>query len=82
MPKSENNSNNLITAGNYLGLGTQLAATVVIMFFVGKYLDETLNTYPYLIIIFSLFGSCAGIYNFVKTVIHLGNKSKQKNIRR
>lgn len=69
--------NHLISVGHYLGLGTQLAGTVIIMFFIGQYLDEKFGTFPYLIIVFSLFGSFAGIYNFIKTVLNINNKSKQ-----
>jgi len=64
------------TIGPYLGLGTQLAATVVLMFFLGKWLDSFLETTPLFIIIFSLLGSFAAIYNFIKTVLQLNKKRK------
>ncbi len=63
--------------GPYLGLGTQLAATVIIMFYVGYWLDKKFQTYPYLIIIFSLLGSFAAIYNFIRSVLKLSSKEKQ-----
>jgi len=62
--------------GPYLGLGTQLAATVVLMFFFGKWLDSFLETTPIFIIIFSMLGSFAAIYNFIKTVLQLNKKKK------
>ncbi len=62
--------------GQYLGLGTQLAATIVLMFFLGRWLDQKLNTYPFLIIFFSILGGFAGIYNFIKTVLNLNEKKK------
>ncbi len=56
------------SVGPYLGLGLQLAATVVIMVFVGVWLDEKLNTTPYLTVLCSLLGIFAALYNFIKTV--------------
>lgn len=64
------------TIGPYLGLGTQLAATMVLMFFLGKWLDDKFNTTPVLIIIFSFVGGFAAIFNFIKTVLHLNKKNK------
>jgi F0F1-type ATP synthase assembly protein I len=62
--------------GPYIGLGTQLAATIILMFFLGRWLDQKLNTYPVLLIVFSFFGGFAGIYNFIKTVLNLNEKKK------
>jgi F0F1-type ATP synthase assembly protein I len=64
--------------GPYLGLGTQLAATVILMFYLGYWLDKKFDTYPILIIIFSLLGGFAAIYNFIKSVLKLSSKEKQK----
>ncbi|HOI30917.1 MAG TPA: AtpZ/AtpI family protein [Melioribacteraceae bacterium] len=64
--------------GPYLGLGTQLAATMILMFFLGRWLDEQFNTEPVLMIIFSLFGGFAGIYNFIKTTLDLNKKKIDK----
>ena len=61
----------------YLGLGVQLAVTMVIMFFAGKYLDEYLNTSPLFIIVFSIFGGFAGTYNFIKAANDLNKKRKK-----
>lgn len=62
--------------GPYLGLGTQLAATVVIMFFLGKWLDSKFETLPLFVILFSMLGSFAAIYNFIKSVLQLNQKKK------
>lgn len=64
--------------GPYLGLGTQLAATIVIMFFAGWWLDKEFETTPLFIISFSFFGGFAGIYNFIKTVLQLNKKKKDE----
>lgn len=52
----------------YLGLGLQLAATIVIMVFVGIWLDGKFDTSPYLTLIFSFFGIFTGMYHFIKSV--------------
>ena len=64
--------------GPYLGLGTQLAVTVILMFYIGYWLDKKLNTYPILIIIFSFLGGFAAIYNFIKSVLKLNSNNKEK----
>ncbi len=63
--------------GPYLGLGTQLAATIIIMFFLGKWLDDEFETQPVLTIIFSFFGGFAGIYNFIKTTLNMNKKKEE-----
>lgn len=63
-------------AGPYLGLGFQLAATIVLMFFLGRWLDEQFNLEPILTILFSFLGGFAGIYNMIKTTLSLNKKNK------
>jgi len=53
----------------YLGLGLQLAATVIIMAFLGIWLDKKFDSGPYLTIICSAFGVFAALYNFIKSVL-------------
>lgn len=60
----------------YLGLGTQLAATITLMFFLGNWLDEKFELEPVLTIVFTLFGGFAGIYNFIKATIKTTEKKK------
>lgn len=62
----------------YLGLGTQLAATMVLMFFVGWWLDGKFETLPLFTLVFSLLGAGAGLYNFIKTVLELNKKKKSE----
>lgn len=74
--KSSNFSSTYRQVGPYLGLGTQLAFTIVLMFFIGKWIDEAAETSPVFIIIFTFAGAIAGLYNFIKTVLTLNNKKK------
>ncbi len=62
--------------GPYLGLGTQLAATIILMFFLGRWLDEEFQLEPILTIVFSFLGGFAGIYNVIKSTLNLNKKNK------
>ncbi|MHB8906084.1 MAG: AtpZ/AtpI family protein, partial [Melioribacteraceae bacterium] len=62
--------------GPYLGLGTQLAASIILMFFLGRWLDSKFNSTPLMILICSFIGGFAGIYNFIHTVLQLNQKKK------
>jgi ATP synthase protein I len=65
--------------GPYLGLGTQLAATMVLMFFLGRWLDEKFDLTPILTISFAFFGGFAGVYNFIRSVLNLNKKNNERN---
>jgi len=67
--KRTEDENNLKSLGNYLSLGTQLAATVGVMVLIGYWLDNKFKTSPWLILIFSFLGIISGLYNFLRTVI-------------
>jgi ATP synthase protein I len=69
---SKNSGKILSDYAPYIGLGLQLAVTVVIMVFIGVWLDGEFDTKPALTIICSFIGVFAALYNFIKTVIKLG----------
>jgi len=73
---SEKLTDSYRSVGPYLGLGTQLAATIILMFFLGRWLDTKFNSTPLMILICSFIGGFAGIYNFIKTVLELNEKKK------
>ncbi|HSD62670.1 MAG TPA: AtpZ/AtpI family protein [Ignavibacteriaceae bacterium] len=62
-------SNFAVNYGPYLGLGLQLAVTVVVMVFLGIWLDDKFGTNPWLTVIFSFLGIAAALYNFLKSVL-------------
>lgn len=66
----------------YLGLGIQLAATIVICVFIGRWLDQVLNTSPWVLVLGAFIGVAAGLYSFIKTVMALGKKQTEKAARK
>lgn len=62
--------------GPYLGLGTQLAVTIIALFFFGRWLDSLFTVEPLFTILGAFIGGAAGIYNFIKTVLNM-NKTKK-----
>lgn len=65
----------------YLAVGVQMAAIVVLMFLLGKWADEKLNTYPWLMISGIIFGISAGFYHFFKQISILSRKKNSSNIK-
>jgi ATP synthase protein I len=62
-------SNFVVNYGPYIGLGLQLAVTVIVMVFLGIWLDKRFGTNPWLTIIFSFLGIAAALYSFLKQVL-------------
>jgi len=58
----------------YLGLGLQLAVTVVAFVFLGIWLDKKFDIQPVLTIIFSFLGVTIALYNFIRSVLKSGKK--------
>lgn len=73
---SEKLTDSYRSVGPYLGLGTQLAASIILMFFLGRWLDAKFDSKPLFVLICSFIGGFAGIYNFIKTVMELNEKNK------
>ncbi len=66
-------------SGPFLGSGIQLAAAVVVMYFIGKWVDSKLDTRPWGMIICTFFGATAGLVKFIRDVMVFSNKeSKQE----
>ncbi len=61
--KPKKNSGALQSIGYITQLGITMAATVMVGVFVGKFLDNLLNTSPWLLLICSLLGAGAAIRN-------------------
>lgn len=64
--------------GPYLGLGLQLAATIVGSVFLGDWLDKKFQLNYVFTLILGFLGIGIGIYNLIKTVTELEKRKKQK----
>ncbi len=62
----------------YLGMGVQLAATIVIMLFIGNWLDKKFDEKPLFTIIFAILGVITGMYNLIRTALSIGKKSNKQ----
>jgi F0F1-type ATP synthase assembly protein I len=78
-PDRADRGKSLKSAGLLFGSGMQLAVSVAVMFFLGRWADEKLNTAPWLLIGGVLFGVGAGLYNFIKTAIEADGQGKDSS---
>lgn len=63
-------------AAPYMGLGIQLAATMVIFVLIGDWIDKKNESEPLFLTIFALAGIGVGMYTLIKTVLELEKKKK------
>lgn len=71
-------ANTLRDVGPYLGLGLQLAITIVVMVLIGDWIDSKFGFHYVFTLIFGFLGIGAGLYNLIKTVNDLEKKNKDK----
>ena len=65
--------------GPYLGLGLQLAVTIVVFVLLGSWLDKKFSKNYIFTLVAGLFGIGIGLYNLIRTVTYLEKRSKFKN---
>ena len=58
----------------FLTLGIQLALSIVVFFFLGKWLDSRFNTSPWLMFGGLLIGGVGGMIKFITSVMKLGHQ--------
>lgn len=75
MPLSENKRDVIKSLLNYSSLGLEMGLSVAIGIGIGYFLDSYFKTYPYLTIIFMLFGIVAAM----KTIFTLLKKIEREN---
>ncbi len=66
-------------AGPYLNLGIEFAASFLLCFFGGRWLDGKLGTAPYLMLGGLFLGAAIGILNLYRTAIRLQEREKQND---
>ncbi|MFN2566512.1 MAG: AtpZ/AtpI family protein [Gemmatimonadaceae bacterium] len=54
------------SVGEYAGVGLQFALTIVVFMFAGMWLDRTLGTSPWLLVLFVFGGASAGFYSIYR----------------
>lgn len=62
----------------YLGLGLQLAASILVFLFLGRWVDGKLDTYPVFMIIGAFVGAAGGMISFIRTVLKHEERIKRK----
>jgi F0F1-type ATP synthase assembly protein I len=62
----------------YMGLGTELAASVAGMSLLGYFLDQHFKTTPWLLLIGATLGAIGGFYNFIREVQRLGKREADR----
>ncbi len=77
--RAKNRGSALRNAGLLFGSGTQLAISVAVMFFLGRWADEKLHTAPWLLIGGVLVGVGAGLASFIRTAMSLDDREKKED---
>ena len=81
MPSDEerpNWSKSVRDSGPLLGSGIEMAAAIVITYFVGRWLDGMWNSAPWAMVISLFLGASAGLFQFIKTVLDVSKKELEK----
>lgn len=63
----------------FIGLGSQLAASVIGCGFLGWWLDGKFGTTPWLMIGLGFFGAVAGMTHFIRAAMHANAHDPSKN---
>ena len=68
-------------AGPYMGLGIEFAASVILCFVFGRWVDGKLETEPIGALIGFLLGTSAAMFNLIRSVNRLHDRAKEKEAR-
>ncbi len=63
--------------GPYLGIGVQLAATIILMVILGQWLDQKFEKNYLFTIIFAVVGVASGMYNLIRTLSFLEKRKRR-----
>ncbi len=66
------------TAGPYMGLGIQFAASVILCFLFGRWVDEKLEIAPIGALAGFLLGTTGAIVNLIRSVNHLHEREEER----
>ncbi len=65
------------SAGPLLGAGIQLAASVLLLLFAGRWLDNRYGTAPWLMVTGIVLGFGAGLTSFIRMVNRLDDRKRE-----
>ncbi|MFA6109480.1 MAG: AtpZ/AtpI family protein [Candidatus Latescibacterota bacterium] len=68
-------------ASEYLGLGFQFAATILVFLFVGHWLDARFGTHPVLLVVGVFGGGAAGFITLYRDLVHRTGRRGRQGIR-
>ena len=63
----------------YSTLGLMFPVSIAVGLAIGYFLDKLLNTSPYLLIIFTIYGVVAGFVNLIKVTKQNGKRKKTRH---
>jgi len=66
-------------AGPYMGLGIEFAASVILCFLAGRWVDGKIGTEPVGALVGFLVGTTAAIVNLIRSVNRLHDKAKERD---
>lgn len=78
-PRSDDGRPKGAVYGPYLTLGLQLALTVVVFFFLGRWLDGKFGTDPWLMLAGLALGVAGGLTSFLKKAVELGKEEDRES---
>lgn len=70
----------LKSLGLLLGLGIELATSVAVMFFLGRYLDGAWGTTPWMMLALTTLGAAGGMYHFIRTVRDVNKQESKEKV--
>ena len=74
LPGSSSENSAMRSIAPYLTMGIQLALSVVVFFFLGKWLDGEFKTSPWLMFAGLILGSVGGMIKFIRSVTQLAQR--------
>ena len=76
---NDNNLKEKRKLAEYSTLGLMFPVSIAVGLAIGYFLDKILNTSPYLLIIFTIYGVVAGFVNLIKVTKQNGKRKKTRH---
>ncbi|MGA9119321.1 MAG: AtpZ/AtpI family protein [Bacteroidota bacterium] len=79
MSRESGNRRLFSSVGPFLTLGIQLALTVILLFFLGRWLDGKFGTAPWLMLGGIVIGITGGLIKFIRTSMEIGREEDARD---